>query len=279
MCIRDSGYTKPIVALTANAMTGDKEKCDKAGCDGFLAKPVEIDKLLATVHGYMKHIPTPETDEAETEEPTKTSQQSSSSDQSSQEQNAAENQPVKQKPTYKALFQKRVMQFQNAWELGDNDLMLETAREFQKDSYQNDQGVIGDAISGLIDACVLQDLNQLNEAMGEFLDTARTEIDKTGMFTENQPESTAAADEPDSTEQSESLSEPEENISWIRSTLPTDEIEFAEIVVDFVPTLKEKLGEMTESLERGDFVELSKLAHWLKGAGGTCGFILSLIHI
>ena len=42
----------PVIALTANAMKGDKERCLAAGCDGYLQKPIGVSDLRKTVQQY-----------------------------------------------------------------------------------------------------------------------------------------------------------------------------------------------------------------------------------
>lgn len=44
----------PIVAVTAQAMAGDKEKSLSAGADDYLSKPVDIDMLMQLLDKYLK---------------------------------------------------------------------------------------------------------------------------------------------------------------------------------------------------------------------------------
>jgi CheY-like chemotaxis protein len=52
--IRSMGLDVPVIALTANAMKGDRQKCIEAGCDDYLSKPINRQQLENIVNKYIK---------------------------------------------------------------------------------------------------------------------------------------------------------------------------------------------------------------------------------
>jgi hypothetical protein len=54
--LRQRGYSGPIIAVTAYAMMGDRERCLEAGCDDYIAKPLPIPRLVSLFEHYQQAL-------------------------------------------------------------------------------------------------------------------------------------------------------------------------------------------------------------------------------
>jgi CheY-like chemotaxis protein len=55
--LRQDGLTVPIVAVTAYAMVGDRERCLEAGCNEYLSKPLPIGRVVELLQLYQSGVP------------------------------------------------------------------------------------------------------------------------------------------------------------------------------------------------------------------------------
>jgi len=280
--LRQQGLTIPIVALTANAMKGDEEKCRAAGCSAFVAKPVDIDELMRCLAEQLQgsvrasqetgqvgrsllSSESPSPCESVEERRFPTASRSPKSEAESQAETAQFVRTVKEQVN-SLYFAMQHEQFTTLAQLASS--LQQTAGasghgEFHAVAMRLAELAERQAIEGIEDA--ICELAALSESI------AFRSLGPTGRPSEFDPKQSEQAGLSIPAPLPPSRNVPR-RLPPVVSSLPMGDPDFRRIVEGFIQRLRQQAVAMQAAWELRDLGELARLAHWLKGAGGTMGF-------
>ena len=277
--MRESGVTIPVVALTANAMKGFEAECLASGYTDYATKPVDIDKLMMMVAGYLDGK---KTSSEKISAPQAPSPFGPGVDRpSAREQGAPQRplQPVVSRLQTHPTLQPVILKFVD--KLEKESVKLNAAlseRDFQEISrwahwLKGAAGTVGfdaftDPAHKLEVAAAGADIGQVQQRVEEI----QALIDAIEI-----PGETLVKGSP-----------PQKKNSWpqgnnriegidqlvIRPVVSrlADHPQLKKTVLKFVQKLDQEMVAMQEALVDERYEDLAALAHWLKGAAGTVGY-------
>ena len=250
--LREAGLTIPIFALTASVMRGDEEKCLEAGCSGFIAKPVDLNALHATLAETLGG--SGESHENETD-----------SVELSMEIGIEE---LMRNIGLHGQFMSRAFEDHDLDRLAElNSRLHRAADEIDLDDLVEATNTVGEMLASSDDSGLTIAMTELSAVIEMFAGPAATPASPSSKPAPAPSKSAPAIPTSSPTPSSSTSSAPS------TSTVGFDEDpELQEIRRDYLFRLPTKLEQMTDAVESESWDEFKSLAHWLVGSAGTVGW-------
>ena len=285
--LRQRGFTKPVLALTANAMKGFEREIEEGGFTGHMTKPIDIDVLLARMAQLLGGRKL-EGAEAAAQVP----RAAGTAGASITSRLASHPRLAKVAARFCAELPGRLQEMQSEHEAAAHDRLaalahwlkgaggsvgydafFEPARELEL------AAKAGDAASC---AACLQTLRELasrivppqagtHESAEAVSAPGPQAASEAARHADAVLERARAAAASGPTQPAAARSPAEGSQGPIRSRLASHP-KLAKVAANFCAQLPGKLSEMEAALRASEHAELAALAHWLKGAGGSVGF-------
>ena len=276
--LRDRGFTKPVLALTANAMKGFEREIEKGGFTGHMTKPIDIDVLLARLAELLGGRKAPAgsvvSPPATAVAPVASAGVAAPAGEDPLHSRlAAHPRLARVAATFCAQLPDKLQAMQALLQAGDHgalaaqahwlkgaggtvgyDAFFEPARELEHAAKASDAAAA---------AAALQALSAL----------ARRIVPPAGVAPEAQAAqpaqaSQAAAQASAVLERARAAAQAGEPLVSRLAAHPR----LARVAAQFCEQLPGRLDEMDQALRQADHAGLAAQAHWLKGAGGTVGY-------
>ncbi|WP_169335599.1 hybrid sensor histidine kinase/response regulator [Dasania marina] len=266
--MRQQGLQIPVVALTADAMKGAREKCLQAGYSGYMTKPINIEKLLELVAAELGGQWQDDND-SDVTIPTLATENSDV------ESIATDDSPIVSSLWANKKYQTIVNKFVQRLQQQLNT--IETA--VQKNEYKTLQD-LGHWLKGSAGSVGFHQFNEPGKALEDFakqqdnagLEATLARIKKLTQRVQAGISDTEPAVVPrQAAPASHVTSSNHQPVGEVTSSLIGNP-KLRPIIERFVMRLEAQLHAMDAAVEQHDFVRVADLAHWLKGSAGTAGF-------
>ncbi|WP_339672697.1 response regulator [Dasania marina] len=271
--MRQQGLQIPVVALTADAMKGAREKCLQAGYSGYMSKPINIEKLLAMVAQelggqWQDDVELEDAVESDSTIPTLTAESNDAS-------TAIDNSPIVSSlwanKKYQAIVSKFVQRLQQ--QLNTIEIAV------QQNDYKTLQD-LGHWLKGSAGSVGFHQFDEPGKSLEDFakqqnsagLEAILVRIKHLALRVQAGINDTEPAVVPRQTAPAPQVTSSNHQLAGTITSSLIGNPKLRPIIERFVTRLESQLQAIDEAVEQQDFVRVGDLAHWLKGSAGTAGF-------